>query len=285
MKNELKLINTDAALIELCIEFEDASWIALDTEFERVNTYYPELCLLQLSNGNKVGMVDPLADIDLEPVYQLLYDKSRTKVFHAARQDLELFYHLKGCLPVPLFDTQIAATLLGYDSQIGYANLVKEVLDIELSKTESRTNWKRRPLSDNQLMYAADDVIYLAKIYEEFLAKLNASGQFSLLDEEFNALTRPALYDPEPGVMWKKIKSSKKLTGDPLEYLKKLAAWRELTARDENQPRKWVLSDHVLVELSKNKPLNMHELSNVNGINNNILNRHGAVLLDILTNS
>jgi len=285
MKNDLKLINTEAALIELCKEFEDASWIALDTEFERVNTYYPELCLLQLSNGEKIAMVDPLVDMDLEPLYQLLYDKSKTKVFHAARQDLELFYHLKGCVPVPLFDTQIAATLLGYDSQIGYANLVKEMFEIELAKTETRTNWKRRPLSDNQLMYAADDVIYLAKMYEELLAKLNTSGQLSLLVEEFNALTQPALYDPEPGVMWKKIKSSKKLTGDPLEYLKKLAAWREITARDDNQPRKWVLSYHILVDLAKVQPHSMHDLSNVKGINNNIVNRHGVALLDILTNS
>lgn len=281
MNKDLEFIDNDLALSELCEQLKDCTWLAVDTEFDRVNTYYPELCLLQIANNNFTAVIDPLAITDLEPLYNVLYDPSITKVFHAARQDLEIFFHIKGEIPVPLFDTQIAASLLNYDAQIGYANLIWEILGIELTKTQTRTNWKRRPLSRDQLEYAADDVIYLGQVYELFQAKLIASGQLSLLDEEFNALTRPELYQPDPEKMWQKIKAAKRLKGNSLIILKQLAAWRELTARAENQPRKWILSDKTLVEMTRLLPANPDELSRIDGVNKRVLKRHAATLIEI----
>jgi ribonuclease D len=282
VNKDLILIDDIPALAKFCTELQGNNWLALDTEFERVKTYYPELCLLQLCNGTITALVDPLEIEDLEPLYELLYDKTITKVFHAARQDLELFFHIKGQIPVPLFDTQIAAGILGYDSQIGYAKLINEVLGVELAKTETRTNWKRRPLSREQLIYAADDVIYLARIYQKFIASLKTSAQLSVMDEEFKALTRPDLYEPDPETMWQKIKIARNLKGESLAVLKKLAAWRELTARKENQPRKWILGDHALLELAKLRPTNLDALSQVKGMKDELLKRHGLVLLEVI---
>ena len=283
MNKDFDFIDSNADLARLCRQLNDDTWLALDTEFERVNTYYPELCLLQLCNGKNTALVDTLKIKDLEPLYTLLYNKAITKVFHAARQDLELFFHLKGQIPVPLFDTQIAATLLGYNNQIGYANLIKEVLNVELAKTETRTNWKRRPLSREQLSYAADDVIYLALIYEQFLSRLNDPEQLASLNEQIKALTLAETYDPDPACMWQRINIARNMKGESLEVLKKLATWREVTARNENQPRKWILGDHALVEIAKTRPENLDALSMVKGMNKELLKRHGEVLLGILT--
>ena len=282
MNKELVFIDSEFALTQLCGQLKGCSWLAVDTEFERSNTYYPELCLLQVADNGITAVIDPLTIANLEPLYNVLYDPAITKVFHAARQDLEIFFHIKGEVPVPFFDTQIAASLLDYDKNLGYANLIREVLDIELAKTQTRTNWKRRPLSSSQLEYAADDVFYLGQVYELFLDKLIKSGQLSLLDEEFQALARPELYQPDPENMWLKIKGAKKLKGDILAVLKQLAAWREITARAENQPRKWILDDNTLVEIARLLPANQNDLSRIKGVNIRVLKRHGATLLEII---
>jgi ribonuclease D len=281
MNKQLIYIDNDLALKTLCTDLQGCSWLAVDTEFERVSTYYPELCLLQLSNRDINAVVDPLASISLKPLYTLLYDPGIIKVFHAARQDFELFYHLKRELPLPLFDTQIAAGLLGYDSQTGYANLVSELTGVELAKTQTRTNWKQRPLSQNQLLYAADDVIYLGQIYEILVARLRESGKMNLLEQACTALNTPELYEPDPDQIWRKIKEARRLNGQPLEILKQLAAWREITARKENQPRKWILPDHVLLEMAREMPVDMDGLSRINGIYNRILQQYGTELLKI----
>ncbi len=282
MNKELVFIDSEFALTQLCGQLKGCSWLAVDTEFERSNTYYPELCLLQVASNGITAVIDPLTIANLEPLYNVLYNPSITKVFHAARQDLEIFFHIKGEVPVPFFDTQIAASLLDYDKNLGYANLIREVLDIELAKTQTRTNWKRRPLSRSQLKYAADDVIYLGQVYELFLAKLIESGQLSLLDEEFNALARPELYQPDPENMWLKIREARKLKGNILAILQQLAAWREITARAENRPRKWILQDYTLVEMARLLPANQDDLSRIKGMNKRVLNRHGATLVEII---
>ena len=140
MNEDLQLIQNESALAQHCERLRGSAWLAVDTEFERTNTYYPELCLVQVANDRMTAVIDPLAIADLEPLYELLYDPAISKVFHAARQDLELFFHIKGNVPAPVFDTQLAATLLGYDKEIGYANLVKATLGVELAKTQTRTN-------------------------------------------------------------------------------------------------------------------------------------------------
>lgn len=282
MDKDLVFIDSEAELAQHCERLQGSEWLALDTEFERTSTYYPELCLLQLTNSSTVLAVDPLAITDLDPLYHLLYTPSITKVFHAARQDLELFFHLWETLPAPVFDTQIAATLLGYDKEIGYANLVRETLGVELDKTQTRTNWKRRPLTRKQLDYAADDVIYLARLYELFLVKLEAAGQLPELEKSCAALTRPELYQPDPGLMWKKIRAARHFEGKELAVLKQLAAWRELTARTENRPRKWILPDSTLVEMARLLPADRDALAGIEGMDDRKLKKYGAELLDIV---
>lgn len=282
MNKDLVLIDSDSALAQLCGRLQGCSWLAVDTEFERVNTYYPELCLLQVASGGITAVIDPLAIGNPEPLYDVLYDPSIIKVFHAARQDLEIFFHIKGELPVSLFDTQIAAALLGYDKQLSYANLINEILGVELAKTQTRTNWKRRPLNRSQLEYAADDVIYLGQVYELLLARLNESGQLSLLEEQCKALLNQELYQPDPENMWQKIREARKLEGNSLTVLQNLAAWREITARAENQPRKWILQDYTLVEMARLLPASQDDLSRIKDMNERVLNRHGATLLEII---
>ena len=282
MNKDLIFIDNDTALAQICAQLRERPWLAVDTEFERTNTYYPQLCLVQLAGEGITAVIDPLAVTDLEPLYAVLYDPAITKVFHAARQDLEIFFHIKGELPVPLFDTQLAASLLGYDNQIGYANLIRELLGVELTKSQTRTNWKRRPLSRSQLEYGADDVIYLGQAYQVMMAKLNASGQLSLLDGDFNALARPEVYKPAPENMWLKIRNATKLNGNIQAVLQQLAAWREITARKENRPRNWILQDYTLVEMAQALPASQRALSRISGVHEQVLKRHGAALVDII---
>ncbi len=276
-------IDNGAALTHLCNQLNGSAWLAIDTEFERESTYYPDLCLLQIANREVVAIIDPLAIDDLHPVFDLLYNTSITKVFHSARQDLEIFFHLQGRVPVSLFDTQIAAGKLGYDNGIGYANLVEKMLGVILDKSHTRTNWKRRPLKPEQLRYAADDVIYLGQMYEQMLGKLVNPDRLTALQAEFNKLTDPQLYLPAPETMWQKIHEARKFNGTGLAALQALAAWREITARIENQPRKWVLADQVLIDIARNLPVNEQELANIKGINKLLLKRHGPALLAIIS--
>lgn len=271
--------------MEVCDQLRGCEWLAVDTEFERVNTYYPELCLVQVAGDNGlVAVIDPLAIHDPELLYGLLYDPGITGVFHAARQDFELFYHLKGELPAPLFDTQIAASLLGYESQIGYANLVREILDVDLAKTQTRTDWKRRPLSDKQLQYAADDVIHLARLYERLQTRLMESELMTKMEEQCRLLYRPELYVPDPESMWKKIKirEAQKFSGASLAVFKRLAAWREITARRKNLPRKWVLKDHELVAIARELPADRNTLARLEGIDARVVKRYGEELAGIV---
>ncbi len=274
-------VDDEKSLCQSCEQLSDSTWLAVDTEFERVSTYYPELCLVQISNGAVHAVIDPLAINNLQPLYDLLYQESITKIFHSAHQDLELFFHIKGAVPTPLFDTQIAAPLFDYAQGIGYGNLVKEVLDIELDKGHARTDWKKRPLTQEQLIYAADDAIYLGKIYEVFLKKLNNQHQ-TILNEKLARLIKAETYEPDPANMWKKIFAAKRLKGKQLEIVKKLAAWREITARERNRPRKWILADHAMIEMAKCSPENKSDLLQIDKVSEKIVNRHGDALLKII---
>jgi len=284
MNRNLDLIDSAPALAELCSLLQRCSWLAVDTEFERVNTYYPELCLVQVSGMGINAVIDPLNIFDLEPLNVLLFDPAIIKVFHAARQDLELFYHLHGRLPMPVIDTQLAATLRGYSDQIGYANLVREMLGVDLPKTQTRTNWKRRPLSRKQLEYAADDVIYLGQLYEKLMIELEEHKQLPLLEEQCLALNNPRLYEPDPAMMWKKIKirEVKNFSGASLAVFRQLAAWREITARNENRPRKWIIKDHAIVNIARELPEDREALSGLEGMDAKILNKYGDVLLKMV---
>lgn len=265
-----------------CEKFSGSSWLAVDTEFERVSTYYPELCLVQISNGTDTVIIDPIAIENLEPLFKLLYEESITKVLHSAHQDLEIFFHVKGSVPTPLFDTQLAAPLMTYAEGIGYGNLVKEVLDIELEKGHARTNWKQRPLTNEQLEYAANDVIYLGKVYEVFLKDLKKVNDLSRFNERTSNLLKPETYQPDPDNMWKKIFATKKLKGKNLAIAKKLTAWRETTARSKNRPRKWILPDHVIIDIAKQSPENKTDLLKIDKLSEKMVNKYGDAFLKIV---
>ncbi len=280
MTETYTFVDDEKSLSQLCEQYSGSTWLAVDTEFERVSTYYPELCLVQVSNGTVHAVIDPLAINNMESLYDLFYQESITKIFHSAHQDLELFFHIKGAVPTPLFDTQIAAPLFDYAQGIGYGNLVKEVLDIELDKGHARTDWKKRPLAKEKLRYAADDAIYLGKIYEVFLQKLN-DQHHTILNEKLAILIKAENYEPDPANMWKKIFAAKRLKGKQLEIVKQLAAWREITARERNRPRKWILADHAMIEMAKISIKNKSDLLQIDKVSEKLVNRHGDALLKI----
>lgn len=282
MNKTFLTIDNEADLIKFCGQLSDSKWLAVDTEFERVQTYYPELCLIQIANSEVAAIIDPIAIANLEPFFELLYKKSITKVFHSAHQDLEIFFHLKGEVPAPIFDTQIAAPLLGYAEQIGYAKLVQQTSGVELGKAYTRSDWKARPLKKGQLEYAINDVIYLGRIYVDFVAKLETLNRTSWLEKDFSALEEIERYEPDPAQIWKKIRESKKLKGEKLAVLQKLAAWRELTARKENKPRNWLLKDEAIVDMAQHLPDEKNALSGIRNLHDRFIAKHGEELLAII---
>lgn len=281
MNKALTYIDTQAHLEQVCRQFKTVQWLAVDTEFERTRTYYPELCLLQVASDDVTAVIDPIMIPDPAPLFAILYDPAITKVFHAARQDLELFFNLKGRVPVPVFDTQLVAPMLGYDASSGYANLVKALLGVELTKSQTRTDWKRRPLIADQLRYAADDVIYLGEMYLVMQEKLDAADK-SRLDAAHAMLADPLQYQPDPGSMWRRIRDAKRFSGDKLSVLQQLAAWREITARRENRPRKWVLPDAAIIDMARLLPADEAELANIKSVNENVIKKYGRELFDLI---
>ncbi len=275
-------VDSSEKLLRICEHLATCHWLAIDTEFLRESTYYPEFCLLQIAGENVLACIDPIETKDLSPLWQLIYQTDITKVFHAGRQDLEIFYHLHGRLPGPVFDTQLAAPLLGYPEQIGYANLVAEVLGIQLQKGHSRTDWRRRPLSREQIDYATDDVRYLAPLYLKIREQLERLHRLEWLQEDFHALIDPATYANPPQDAWLRIKGVRKLKGRQLAILKRLAAWREEVAREENLPRGWIVKDDLLCHIARLKPQTPKALSQLRGLGDKTLKRHGETLCQLV---
>ncbi len=275
-------VETTAQLHELCTHLKESEWLALDTEFVREKTYYPNFCLLQICNGKVAASVDPLAIGDMSELLDLIYDHSRIKVFHAGRQDLEIFHQLWGKLPQPIFDTQLAANLLGLGDQIGYANLVEKLTGRKLEKGHSRTDWSRRPLSREQLRYALDDVIYLGEIYPDIRAQLRALKRETWLQEDFNFLTDPATYTMDPQTMWQRVKGSQRLQGVQLAVLQAISAWREQEAERVNRPRRWIIKDELLVELASRQPTNPEELDQIRNLDPGSSKHYGDQLLKLI---
>ena len=279
----IQYIDTPEQLDELCQKIAIAPWIALDTEFLREKTYYAKFCLLQIATPEWVACIDPLALKNLEALLEVIYNPKLVKVFHSCRQDLEIFYQLTGKVPTPIFDTQIAAPLLGMQENPGYAMLVSTLLNINLNKAYTRTDWTLRPLSPQQLKYAADDVIYLCKIYEMMQAKLAKLNRLDSLEEDFKALYNPELYEVKPENAWKKIKGKKKLTGKQLSIVQSLTQWREQLAKSKNKPKNWLIRDDLIIELAKLQPTTMKDLGLVRQINDTLMRRHGALLCQLIS--
>jgi ribonuclease D len=281
----IQYINTPDQLAKLCEQIKKEPWLALDTEFLREKTYYPKFCLLQLATPEWVACIDPIALPSLEPLFEIIYSPSIIKVFHSCRQDLEIFYQLTGKIPGPLFDTQIAAPLLGFQENPGYAMLVSNLLNVNLNKAHTRADWSKRPLINAEIQYAADDVIYLCKIYQIMLQKLAELGRGDWLERDFADLANPDFYEVKPEKAWLKIKGKNKLTGRQLSIVQVLAEWREKTAQAEDRPKSWLLRDEMLFDLAKLQPETVRELGNVRNINERVVNRHGAELCQLITDA
>jgi len=258
-----------------------AGW-ALDTEFIRERTYFARLCLVQIAAGGRILLVDPLQVDDLEPLKAGLCEARLTKVVHAARQDVEVLLPLTGQPMAPVFDTQIAAGLLGFPAQVGYAELVRQLLGVELEKGHARTNWAARPLKPEQLAYAADDVRYLGPVAEALDARLSAAGRADWLAEDCRALADPALYVTHPEDAWKRFKGVDRMAPEERAVLRVLAAWRETRALSRNLPRGWVLSDDAIRELARLRPATGSELQRVAGLPGAIATRHAAQILQLI---
>lgn len=282
---QLQYIDSAQALQAFCSRLAGVDWIALDTEFLREKTYYPKLCLLQIATPEVVACIDPLALDDLNPLLELIFDPAITKVMHAARQDMEIFFHLRGAAPGPVFDTQIAALLLGYPDQIGYGNLVREMLGVNLDKLHTRADWSLRPLTRDQLHYAADDVIYLVEVYRQLQHKLQQLGRLDWLAEDFAQLSRAELYQTRPEQAWLKVKGSNRLKGASLSVLQALASWREEQAIRRDLPRGWILRDDALLEIARHKPATAEALGKLRGLGDRLLDKFGEQLVALVVNA
>ena len=246
-------ITTTEALRDFCAQISDQPFITVDTEFMRETTYWPRLCLIQAASATHAAIIDPLADgLDLEPFLELLRDERILKVFHAARQDVEIFVRL-GAMPRPMFDTQVAAMAAGFGDQVSYEALVRQMIRQEVDKGSRFTDWARRPLSDAQLTYALGDVTHLAALYPKLRDRLKRDGRLDWVLSEMETLTDPAVYDTTPELAWKRLKP-KKWSARYLAAFVAVATWRERTAQERDQPRGRILKDEAIDEIATQGP-------------------------------
>ena len=258
-------ITTTADLKAFCDKIRDQPFVAVDTEFMRETTYWPKLCLIQAAAATAEACIDPLAEgLDLEPFLEIMRDERILKVFHAARQDVEIFNNLKA-MPRPLFDTQVAGMAAGFGEQIAYDALVRQMLKIELDKSSRFTDWARRPLSDNQLTYALADVTHLAALYPMLRERLEKEGRLAWVTDEMNDLTSPANYDVEPENAWKRLRPRKN-TAKYLAVYRAVAAWRERTAQTRDQPRGRILKDEAIDEIATQGPTDADGLDRLRSV-------------------
>jgi ribonuclease D len=280
--SELTYIDSQEQLILLCDKIKHAPWLAIDTEFQREKTYRSILALIQIATPDLVVIIDPLA-CDINPLLDVLHNTDILKVFHAARQDQEIFYDLRGTPLSPVFDTQIAAPLVGLPEQAGYGRLVEELLGVQLSKAHSRTDWLKRPLSKDQITYAADDVIYLAKLYPLLEKSLIEKDRLNWVKPAFADLCNTSLYSNPPELAWKRIRAAKRLKGASLSTLQAIAAWREKLAQDKNIPRGWLVKDDILIEISKMKPTSTAAMSSIRGVTDKFIDKFGDIVIRLIT--
>jgi len=263
------LITTTDELADLCERLAQSDFVSVDTEFMRENTYWPELCLVQIANEKEAAAIDPLADgIDLSPLLDLMCDNEDVlKVFHAGGQDVEIIYNLTGKTPHPIFDTQIAMMAISQSEQIGYANLVESWLGITVDKGARFTDWSRRPLTARQIEYAIGDVTHLSKIFPKILRKLIKTGRGEWLDAEMEKLADPANYRNDASDAWRRIRQAGRNPA-VLGRLKALAAWREGEAQHKNIPRGRIMRDETLADIASHPPKKQGDLTKVRGLSN-----------------
>ena len=259
----MNLIATNEELAAACQRFARHPFVAVDTEFLRETTFWPLLCVVQVASDDEALAIDALAEgLDLAPLFALMANESVVKVFHAARQDAEIFWKLAGVVPKPMFDTQVAAMVCGYGDQVSYSELVNSICHVSVDKSSRFTDWARRPLAQAQIDYAIGDVTYLRDIYRALLAKLSKSGRLSWLEDEMKILTSASTYEQHPENAWERLKNRARKPRD-LAVLMELAAWREKEAQTRDVPRSRVLKDDVLVEIALAAPRSAEALANL----------------------
>lgn len=264
----------------LVADLDVSDCIGLDTEFMREKTFFAELCLVQISTANAIFCVDPLGDTDMTTFWESALQTPW--VAHSARQDIEVIYQAAARMPAHLFDTQIAAALLGYAPQLGYANLVSELFDVELAKSHTRADWSRRPLSDSVLQYAAEDVEYLLPARQILAERLDKLGRLQWAEEDSALLLDPALYDVDPESAVDRLKGARNMRGRRRSAAARLAAWREAEALRANRPRQWIVRDSTLLAIAATLPGSLRELEAIDGIPSGLLRRSGKHLLEIV---
>ena len=258
-------ISTDAELAEFCTRAAAFDAIAVDTEFLRERTYHPRLCLVQVATPDECAVIDPLAVKDAAPLAALMCDPGTVKVFHACSQDMEVLLQALGTLPAPIFDTQVAATFLGERLQVSYNGLVQTFCGVNLPKSESLTDWSRRPLTPQQIEYALDDVRYLIRAYAVIRERLEGLGRLSWVIDELKPLGERSHYEVDKREVYKRVKRVTSCTRHQLAIARELAAWREGRAERHNIPRKWVMSDEVLLALTKRAPRDVGDFRSIRG--------------------
>ena len=266
MTATMSVIKDSAALLEFCNRSSQSNYITVDTEFIREKTYWPQLCLVQLANETEAKVIDVLTpDLDLTPLLNLMVNEGILKVFHAARQDLEIFYKLAKQLPSPIFDTQVAAMVCGFGESVGYETLVNSIVGKAIDKSSRFTDWSLRPLTKKQIDYALGDVTHLREVYENLKAKLSATGRDRWLEEEINNLTNEEIYLASPDEAWRRLKV-RNPKPRMLAILRELAAWRENEAQKRDLPRNRILRDEALIEIAHHKPNSIKDLARTRGL-------------------
>jgi len=275
-------IATDAELQQAASEWAESDCIALDTEFMRVNTFYPQAALFQIATHDKCFLIDPLPISDFSPLVELLENPEIVKVMHACSEDLEVFSTFLKCQARAIYDTQIGAAFLGYGLSIGYKNLMDTIFDVDLPKGEQRSDWLQRPLTDKQLTYAAQDVTYLIEVYYQQCEALTAKGWLSWVEEEIEALLNKQRRNIDPADAYLRVKGANRMTVDQVQIIHRLAEWREIEARSRDIPRGFILKDPMLLDIAQTLPSTSKALSRTEDIRRRVVHEDGEQILELV---
>jgi len=282
---DYQYIETNQQLVGFCDKIKTADYCTIDTEFVREKTYYPILSLIQIASEQHMACIDPLVIEDFDPLIALLLQQDLVKVFHSPSQDLEILYQYFSCMPEPIFDTQLAAAVLGYDYQIGYAELVNAIIGVKLDKKHTRANWNRRPLSQDEIDYAMDDVRYLLPVYQSLKKQLDSKNRAAWIEKDLLAMTSVSTYLVEMSDLWKRLKGVQKLKGVELQIARLLCQWREQMAQQKNLPRRWIVKDEILIEIARLKPTTLSDLNSIHDRgdagNDKFFAKHAETLLQL----
>lgn len=279
---DYQYIDSNAQLAEFCGKINNAGYCAIDTEFVREKTYYAVLALIQVASEKHMACIDPLTIDNFDPFIALIQNRELIKVFHSPSQDLEILFQRFSCMPQPVFDTQLAAAVLGYDHQIGYADLVNQITGIKLEKKHTRANWSRRPLAEDEINYAMDDVRYLLPVYQTLKTELEDKKRYAWIEKDLLAMTSVSNYQIETADLWRRLKGVQKLRGVELQIARHLCQWREQMAQQINLPRRWVVKDDLIIEIARLKPSKVIDLDSIRDVNEKFIEKHGNRILAIV---